>query len=103
MMLSYQHKVRMTTWTKVKQQGWVKMFQTLFKIFNQQTFFMQQFNGRPATHDRRDDNNRRQQTSMEGRDNYQDRRIGGEPAKFNTRSEQRRISWENDLYERQSI
>jgi hypothetical protein len=29
--------------------------------------------------------------------------LTGEPAKYNTRSEQRRISWENDLYERQSI
>lgn len=33
----------------------------------------------------------------------QDRRTGGEPAKFNTRYERRRIGWENDLYERQSI
>lgn len=57
----------------------------------------------PATRDRRDDDNRRQQTSMEGRESYHDRRLSGEPAKFNTRSEQRRISWENDLYERQSI
>ena len=64
---------------------------------------MQQFNGRPATRDRRDDDNRRQQASLENRGHFQEQRISGEPAKFNTRSEQRRISWENDLYERQSI
>jgi hypothetical protein len=29
--------------------------------------------------------------------------MSGEPAKYNTRSIQRRIVWENDLYERQSI
>ena len=33
----------------------------------------------------------------------QERKSGGEPAKFNTRYERRRIGWENDLYERQSI
>ena len=64
---------------------------------------MQHFQGRPAHRDRREDDNRRQATSMEGQEVYRERRISGEPAKFNTRSEQRRISWENDLYERQSI
>jgi len=64
---------------------------------------MQQFQGRPANRDRREDDNRRQVSSMEGQGAYRERRISGEPAKFNTRSEQRRISWENDLYERQSI
>jgi hypothetical protein len=64
---------------------------------------MQQFQGRPAHRERREDDNRRQVTSIERQDTYRDRRVSGEPAKFNTRSEQRRISWENDLYERQSI
>ena len=64
---------------------------------------MQQFNGRPATRERREDDNRRQQVSNEEQGGYRERSLGGEPAKFNTRSEQRRISWENDLYERQSI
>ncbi|RYZ27533.1 MAG: hypothetical protein EOO10_12430 [Chitinophagaceae bacterium] len=64
---------------------------------------MQQFNGRPATRERRDEDNRRQHVANDERGSYQERRLGGEPAKFNTRSEQRRISWENDLYERQSI
>jgi len=88
---------------KEKQQGWEKMFLTLFKIFNQQIIFMQQFNGRPATRDRREGDNRRQQTSMDGQSGYRERRVGGDPAKYNTRAEQRRVSWENDLYERQSI
>ncbi|HUC83231.1 MAG TPA: hypothetical protein VMR70_20135 [Flavisolibacter sp.] len=64
---------------------------------------MQQFNGRPATRERREDDSRRQLTSMESQGSYRERRLAGEPAKFNTRSEQRRISWENDLYERQSM
>jgi hypothetical protein len=64
---------------------------------------MQQFQGRPAHRERREDDNRRQMTSMDNQDSFRQRRISGEPAKFNTRSEQRRISWENDLYERQSI
>ena len=64
---------------------------------------MQQFNGRPAQRERREDNIRRQYVSTETQDNYNDRRVSGEPAKFNTRTEQRRISWDNDLYERQSI
>ena len=64
---------------------------------------MQQFQGRPAHRERREDDNRRQMTSVESQDAFRQRRISGEPAKFNTRSEQRRISWENDLYERQSI
>ena len=80
------------------------MFLALFKqILNQQTIFMQQFNGRPATSDRRGGDNQRQYVSMESQENNRQQRITGEPAKFNTRSEQRRISWENDLYERQSI
>ena len=64
---------------------------------------MQQFNGRPATRDRQEVDNRRQYASTEGQGSERERRVSGEPAKFNTRSEQRRISWENDLYERQSI
>ncbi len=64
---------------------------------------MQQFNGQPAQRERRDDIVRRQYVSTQTEDSYRDRRVSGEPAKFNTRSEQRRISWENDLYERQSI
>lgn len=64
---------------------------------------MQQFNGRPASRERREGDIRRQYVSIEGQESYRERRAGGEPAKFNTRSEQRRISWENDLYERQSI
>jgi hypothetical protein len=64
---------------------------------------MQQFNGRPANRETRESDSRRQYASAERQENFRERRIGGEPAKFNTRSEQRRISWENDLYERQSI
>jgi hypothetical protein len=64
---------------------------------------MQQFTGRPAQADRRGEDERRQQVSMGRGESYTDRRLSGEPAKFNTRSEQRRIVWENDLYERQSI
>lgn len=64
---------------------------------------MQQFSGRPAMRERRNDDNRRQDASMERRSNDSDRRLSGEPAKYNIRSNQRRISWENDLYERQSI
>ncbi|HEY0040685.1 MAG TPA: hypothetical protein VGB71_08490 [Flavisolibacter sp.] len=65
---------------------------------------MQQFNGRPATRDRRENDNRRQFTSLEDQQGGErERRLSGEPAKYNTRTEQRRISWENDLYERQSI
>lgn len=64
---------------------------------------MQQFHGRPATRDRREDTVRRHGASLEDQSQYRERRLGGEPAKFNTRSEQRRIRWENDLYERQSM
>lgn len=64
---------------------------------------MQDFTGRPATRERRGEDSRRQYVSMERGETYNDRRVSGEPAKFNTRSEQRRIVWENDLYERQSI
>ncbi|HZH63920.1 MAG TPA: hypothetical protein VEY10_03445 [Flavisolibacter sp.] len=63
---------------------------------------MQQFNGRPAVRERRGGEDRRQFISMETREPFSDRRLSGEPAKFNTRAEQRRIVWENDLYERQS-
>ena len=63
---------------------------------------MQQSTGRPAVRERREEG-RRQNASFDTQDNsFRERRLTGEPAKFNTRSEQRRISWENDLYERQS-
>jgi hypothetical protein len=65
---------------------------------------MQQFQGRPSTtRERKEDENRRQNVSMAEQGTYRNRRISGEPAKFNTRINQRRITWENDLYERQSI
>ena len=64
---------------------------------------MQQYHGRPATNERRVSGNRQQVSSIEGEGGYRERRVSGEPAKFNTRTDQRRISWENDLYERQSI
>ncbi len=64
---------------------------------------MQQFHGRPAIRERRSDDSRRQNVSMEREESFQDRRLSGEPAKFNTRSSLRRIIWENDLYERQSM
>jgi len=63
---------------------------------------MQQYHGRPATNERRVNDSRRQ-VSTEGQGGYRERRLTGEPAKFNTRTDERRISWENDLYERQSI
>lgn len=63
---------------------------------------MQQFTGRPASRERREEG-RRQYASMEGQGAYRERRMSGEPAKYNTRSEQRRIGWDNDLYERQSM
>ncbi|HET7897935.1 MAG TPA: hypothetical protein VFL47_09705 [Flavisolibacter sp.] len=62
---------------------------------------MQQFQDRSSGRDQRE---------VSTRVNYpmnhppqQERRNSGEPAKFNTRHERRRIDWENDLYERQSI
>jgi hypothetical protein len=64
---------------------------------------MQQFNGRPDVRDRREFDHRRQVSSNLEQTSGRDRKLGGEPAKYNSRSEQRRISWENDLYERQSI
>ncbi|MDB5207325.1 MAG: hypothetical protein JWR72_2400 [Flavisolibacter sp.] len=64
---------------------------------------MQQFTGRPAARERRGEDERRQFVATEKRESYSDRRMSGEPAKYNTRSIQRRIVWENDLYERQSI
>ena len=62
---------------------------------------MQQFHGRIADRGRKEELTRinapvEQQVQQE-------RRSSGEPAKYNTRSERRRIGWENDLYERQSI
>ena len=63
---------------------------------------MQQFTGRPALREKREEG-RRQAASFEPQGSYRERRLTGEPAKFNTRSEQRRIGWENDLYERQSM
>jgi hypothetical protein len=62
---------------------------------------MQQFNGRPEGRDRKEVITR-VNAPME-RPAAQDRRSSGEPAKYNNRSERRRIGWENDLYERQSI
>lgn len=65
---------------------------------------MQQSNGRPAIRERRNEDVRTQRTSLTtGSDDFRERRFSGEPAKFNTRNDQRRIVWENDLYERQSI
>lgn len=62
---------------------------------------MQQFHGRPAGRDRKEEITR--VNAPQDRQSQQDRRNSGEPAKFNNRSERQRISWENDLYERQSI
>lgn len=62
---------------------------------------MQQFHSRPAGRARKEDMTR-VNAPME-RQQQQDRRSSGEPAKYNNRSERQRISWENDLYERQSI
>lgn len=62
---------------------------------------MQQFNGRPASRERKDEMTRVNATS--NNQQVHDRRSSGDPSKFNTRSERRRIGWENDLYERQSI
>jgi hypothetical protein len=62
---------------------------------------MQQFQGRPAGRDRKEDMTR--VNAPLDRPAQHDRRSSGEPAKINTRSERRRIGWENDLYERQSI
>jgi hypothetical protein len=64
---------------------------------------MQQFHGRPANRERRGEDIRMQHVSLEREEFFQDRRLSGEPAKFNTRSTQQRIIWENDLYERQSM
>lgn len=64
---------------------------------------MQQFHGRPAIRERRGDDNTIHHISKERNEFFQDRRLSGEPAKYNTRSTLRRIIWENDLYERQSI
>ncbi|MBB1287238.1 hypothetical protein HRH25_22870 [Flavisolibacter sp. BT320] len=62
---------------------------------------MQQFNGRPASRERKDEMTRVHASSSN--QPVQDRRSSGDPSKINTRSERRRIGWENDLYERQSI
>ncbi|HZH35952.1 MAG TPA: hypothetical protein VEX65_01685 [Flavisolibacter sp.] len=63
---------------------------------------MQQYHGRPAGRDRKEETVRTS-ASFSRQEVRQERREGGEPAKYNTRSERRRIGWENDLYERQSI
>ncbi|HEU4901513.1 MAG TPA: hypothetical protein VFT06_01950 [Flavisolibacter sp.] len=63
---------------------------------------MQEFHGRPAGRDRKEEETTRVNTSM-SQQPQQERRTSGDPAKYNTRSERRRIGWENDLYERQSI
>jgi len=62
---------------------------------------MQQFQGRPTERERKEETTR--VSASLNQQPQQDRRSGGEPAKYNTRSERRRIGWENDLYERQSI
>lgn len=62
---------------------------------------MQQFHGRPTDRERKPETTR-VSASMSYQP-QQDRRSNGDPSKFNTRSERRRIGWENDLYERQSI
>lgn len=64
---------------------------------------MRQFNGRPATNERSENDNRRQYVSAQEQAGNREIRMSGEPAKFNTRSEERRNTLENDLYERQSI
>ena len=61
---------------------------------------MQQFHGRPVSRERKEETRR---VNAPSNQQQRDRRFGGEPAKYNTRSEERRIVWENDLYERQSI
>lgn len=65
------------------------------------TDFMQQFHGRPTERERKPETTR--VSASASYQPQQDRRSNGDPAKFNTRSERRRIGWENDLYERQSI
>lgn len=62
---------------------------------------MQHFQGRPDSRGRKEETTR-VNASMHHQP-QQERKSSGEPAKFNTRSERRRIGWENDLYERQSI
>lgn len=64
---------------------------------------MQQFQGRPEVRSGRGEEAGRKNVSTEQDFFGTDRRLSGEPAKYNTRIEQRRIVWENDLYERQSI
>ncbi|MDQ6608324.1 MAG: hypothetical protein M3Y85_00685 [Bacteroidota bacterium] len=64
---------------------------------------MQQFERRPSIRERKEDNNRMQYASSPRHESFREPRLTGEPAKFNTRTENRRIVWENDLYERQSI
>lgn len=64
---------------------------------------MQQAQGHPEVRNRRGEDDRRQNVSAEQNFFGTDRRLSGEPAKYNTRMEHRRIVWENDLYERQSI
>ena len=61
---------------------------------------MQHFQGRPVSRERKEEIRR---VNAPSNPQQRERRLGGEPAKFNTRTEERRIVWENDLYERQSI
>lgn len=62
---------------------------------------MQQFNGRPEGRERKEVTAR--VNAPMDRQPEQHRRSSGEPTRYYSRDERRRISWENDLYERQSI
>ena len=62
---------------------------------------MQQFQGRSSERERKEISTR--VSAPVEQPVQQERRSSGEPAKYNTRAERRRIGWENDLYERQSI
>lgn len=64
---------------------------------------MQQYQGRPAMREAKPNDDRRSFVSLDKHETYKEHRLSGEPAKFNTRTSQRRIVWENDLYERQSM
>ncbi|MDQ3278900.1 MAG: hypothetical protein M3Q06_11275 [Bacteroidota bacterium] len=64
---------------------------------------MQQFQGRPVSRERKDEMNRVSASPSTAQHPQERRSGGGDPSKFNVRSERRRIGWENDLYERQSI
>lgn len=62
---------------------------------------MQEFQDQPARRERKEELIRA--SAPIDQPPQTDRRQSGEPAKMNTRSERRRIGWENDLYERQSM